>query len=151
MLNIKSILLISVVSILSGCASPGPMQTITGPMNTPAFSPIILDTVKDGSETVRFKEWTTMYENKELQLWGVFFITDKGIYMANWDTNGYEYNLRYRLPATELAAISDDVVERDMWVDSNLLILKDQSGHEVGFALNGKNAARSILKDISGS
>lgn len=149
MLNKKSILLISSLFTLGGCASPGPMQTALGPMNTPAFEPVILDTVKDGSEKVHFKEWTTMYENKELQLWGVFFITDNGAYLANWDTRGYEYNLRYKLPATELASISDDTVVRDMWADSNLLILKDKSGHEVGFALNGKNAARSILKEIS--
>ena len=149
MLNKKSILLTFGLITLVGCSSPGPMQTSLGPMNTPAFEPIVLDTVKDGSEKVLFKEWTTMYENKELQLWGVFFITDNGVYLANWDTRGYEYNLRYKLPITELESISDDTIVRDMWVDSNLLILKDRNGHEVGFALNGKNAARAILKEVS--
>lgn len=149
-LNKKYILLISSILALGGCASPGPMQTMMGPMNTPAFDPVILDTVKDSSEKVHFKEWTTMYENKKLQQWGVFFITDNGAYMAEWDIRGYEYNLRYKLPAKELSTISDDMVVRDMWPDSNLLILKDKSGHEVGFALNGKNAARAILKEISG-
>lgn len=139
----------STLIILGGCSSPGPMQTAYGPMNTPAFEPIILDTVKDGSANVLFKEWTTMYDNKELKLRGVFFITNNGIYLADWNTMSYEYNLRYKLLATDLEAISDDTVVRDMWLDSNLLILKDKSGHEVGFALNGKNAARSILKEIS--
>lgn len=148
-LNKKSILLISSILTLAGCASPGPMQTIMGPMNTPAFEPVILEAVEDSSEKVHFKEWTTMYENKELQQWGVFFITDNGAYMAEWDVRGYEYNLRYKLPAKELKAVSDDMVVRDMWPDSNLLILQDKSGHEVGFALNGKNAARAILKEIS--
>lgn len=148
-LNKKSILLITSILTIGGCASPGPMQTTTGPINTSAFEPVILDTVKDGSKKVHFKEWTTMYENKELQQWGVFFITDKGAYMAEWDMRGYEYNLRYKLPINELNTVSDDMVVRDMWVDSNLLILKDKSGHEVGFALNGKNAARAILKEIS--
>ena len=149
MLNKSSILLISTLLITGGCASPGPMQTMMGPMKTSAFDPVILDTVKDSSEKVHFKEWTTMYENKELQQWGVFFITDNGAYMAEWDVRGYEYNLRYKLPAKELNTVSDDMVVRDMWPDSNLLILKDKSGHEVGFALNGKNAARAILKEIS--
>tara|TARA_R110001583_G_scaffold24157_1_gene88423 strand:- start:233 stop:688 length:456 start_codon:yes stop_codon:yes gene_type:complete len=148
-LNKKSILLITCLFTLGGCASPGPMKTMMGPMNTPAFEPVVLDMVKDGSEKVHFKEWTTMYENKELQQWGVFFITDNGAYMAEWDLKGYEYNLRYKLPAKELKTVSDDMVVRDMWPDSNLLILKDKSGHEVGFALNGKNAARAILKEIS--
>ena len=149
MLNKRSILLISSLLTIGGCASPGPMQTTTGPINTSAFEPVILDTVKDGSEKVHFKEWTTMYENKELQQWGVFFITDNGAYMAEWDFRGYEYNLRYKLLAKELDAVSDDKVVRDMWTDSNLLILQDKSGHKVGFALNGKNAARAILKEIS--
>lgn len=149
MLNKKSILLISCILTLSGCSSIGPMQTVMGPMNTPAFEPVILETIKDNSEKVHFKEWTTMYENKELQQWGVFFITDNGAYMAEWDVRGYEYNLRYKLPIKELNTVSDDMVVRDMWADSNLLILKDKSGHEVGFALNGKNAARAILKEIS--
>ena len=149
MLNKKSILLISTILTLGGCAAPGPMKTVMGPMNTPAFKSVILDTVKDNSEKVHFKEWTTMYENKELQQWGVFFITDNGAYMAEWDVNGYEYNLRYKLSAKELDTVSDDIVVRDMWPDSNLLIIKDKSGHEVGFALNGKNAARAILKEIS--
>ena len=69
--------------------------------------------------------------------------------MAEWDFRGYEYNLRYKLLAKELDAVSDDKVVRDMWTDSNLLILQDKSGHKVGFALNGKNAARAILKEIS--
>ncbi|WP_286741683.1 hypothetical protein [Pseudoalteromonas sp. UBA2102] len=149
MLNKRSILLISSLLTIGGCASPGPMQTAMGPMNTSAFEPVILDTVKDGSEKVHFKEWTTMYENKELQQWGVFFITDNGAYMAEWDFRGYEYNIRYKLLAKELDAVSDDKVVRDMWTDSNLLILQDKSGHKVGFALNGKNAARAILKEIS--
>ena len=144
----KTLMILSVLSILAGCSSVGPMQTAQGPMNTPAFEPIALNTVKDGSEEARFKEWTTMYENKELRLWGVFFITDNGAYMANWNIRGYEYNLRYKLPASELESISEDKVVRDMWPDSNLLILRDKHGHEVGFALNGKNAARSILQEI---
>lgn len=149
MLNKKAILLISSLVTLGGCAAPGPMRTMMGPMNTPAFEPVILEAVNDNSKKVHFKEWTTMYENKELQQWGVFFITDNGAYMAEWDINGYEYNLRYKLPAKELELISDDTVVRSMLPDSNLLILKDKSGHEVGFALNGKNAARSILKEIN--
>ncbi|CUA83163.1 hypothetical protein [Pseudidiomarina woesei] len=149
MLNKKIFSVIIMMMFLAGCAAPGPMHTIRGPMNTPVFDPVILDTVKDGSKKVRFKEWTTMYENKELQLWGVFFITDNGAYLANWDMNGYEYNLRYKLAASELDSISDDKVVRSMWADSNLLIIKDKNGHEVGFALNGKNAARAILREIS--
>ncbi|MFT6914667.1 MAG: hypothetical protein ACJAWL_000963 [Motiliproteus sp.] len=134
---------------VSACSSPGPMQTMYGPMNTPVFDPVVIDTVKDGSEKVHFKEWTTMYENKEIQLWGVFFITDNGAYMANWDARGYEYNLKYKIDASNIALVSDEKVVRDMWIDSNLLVITDDKGHEVGFALNGKNAARTFLQNIS--
>lgn len=149
MLNLKSLLIIFLLSLLVGCASPGPMQTAYGPMNTPAFEPIILSTVKDGSEKVHFKEWTTMYEGRSIKLWGVFFITDNGVYLASWDTRAYEYNLQYKLSTDQLESISDDTVVREYFFDSDLLVLKDKSGHEVGFALNGKNAARAIIKEIS--
>lgn len=136
------------VMALSACSSPGPMQTMPGPLNTPVFDPVALNTVKDGSSSVLFKEWTTMYENEELKLWGVFFITENGVYMANWDTRSYEYNLRYRMDMTDIASISETTVERDMWIDSDLLIITGRNGGEVGFALNGKNAAKSFLQNF---
>jgi hypothetical protein len=139
-----------VVSTLSACSSPGPMQTMQGPLNTPVFEPVAIHTVKDGSSSVLFKEWTTMYENQELKLWGVFFITQNGAYMANWDSRSYEYNLRYRIDPSDISSISEETVERSMWIDSDLLVITDHNGHEVGFALNGKNAARSFLQNIGG-
>tara|TARA_R110002073_G_scaffold336545_1_gene535018 strand:- start:901 stop:1356 length:456 start_codon:yes stop_codon:yes gene_type:complete len=142
--------IVLVVSILSACSSLGPMQTMQGPLNTPVFEPVAIDTVKDGSSSVLFKEWTTMYENQELKLWGVFFITQNGVYMANWDSRSYEYNLRYRIDSSDISSISEETVERSMWIDSDLLVITDQNGHEVGFALNGKNAARSFLQNIGG-
>lgn len=143
------IVIISVVSIFfMGCASPGPMQQAWGPVNTPVFSPIVIDTVKDGSVKVHFKEWTTMYENKNLQAWGVFFITDHGAYMVRWDTDSYQYSLIYRIAINQIESLHDDIVVRNIWYDSNLIVIKDISGHEVGFALNGKNAVRSILSEI---
>ncbi|UYM16212.1 hypothetical protein [Endozoicomonas euniceicola] len=147
-MKLRNLILILIAVVLTGCASPGPMQLATGPMNTPVFDPVILNTVNDGSETVRFKEWTTMYENKELRLWGVFFITDKGAYLASWDSRGYEYNLRYQMKANDIKSFEDDTVVRDWWADSNLLVITDKNNIKVGFALNGKNAARSILNDI---
>lgn len=35
-----------------------------------------------------------------------------------------------------------------MWIDSDLLIITDKKGDEVGFALKGKNAARSFLQSF---
>jgi len=145
------ILIISTSAVaVSACSTPGPMQTMYGPMNTPVFEPVALDTVKDGSSKVYFKEWTTMYENKEIKLWGVFFITENGAYMASWDTQSYEYNLKYKINKDDVELVSDDTVARSFWPDSDLLIIKDKLGNEVGFALNGKGAARSFLNEISG-
>lgn len=144
----KISLIFALLVLVSSCSTPGPMQNIWGPFNTPAFEPIVLATVKDGSERVRFKESTTMYENKEFRTYGVFFITDNGAYLATWDTRSYEYNLRYKLPISELLSMEDDVVERSMWFDSNLLVLQSEDGTEVGFSLVGKNAVRTILREI---
>lgn len=132
---------------LVGCSSSGPMQTRQGPVNTPAFEPIVLDVVQDGSDKVYFKEWATMYEEDEPRLWGTFFITDNGLYMAAWDRSSFEYNLIYRLPFEQLKGLSNETVERDYWVDSNLLMIEDNNGFSVGFALNGKNAASSIISE----
>jgi hypothetical protein len=96
-----------------------------------------------------FKEYTTLYEDKVLKSWGVFFITEHGVYMANWSSLEYKYHLSYKLPIEKLSDISEQTVERDMWIDSDLLILKDVTGKEVGFSLYGKNAARAVLQEIS--
>ncbi len=146
----KGFMVLGCLVALSGCASPGPMQTVQGPINTPAFEPIVLDTIKDGSESVLFKEYTTLYEGEELQSWGVFFITEHGAYMGVWDLSGYRYNLSYKLPIAKLTNITEKTVERDMWVDSDLLVLTDTTGKKVGFALNRKNAARAILQELTG-
>lgn len=145
---VKVVCALFAVVALSACSSPGPMQIMQGPVNTPVFDPVALDTVKDGSSLVLFKEWTTMYENKELKLWGVFFITENGVYMANWDSRSYEYNLRYRMDMADIASVSETTVVRDMWIDSDLLIITDSNGGEVGFSLNGRNAAKSFLQSF---
>jgi len=144
------ILLVSVILmfLLTACASPGPMQTSTGLMHTPAFRPIILDTIDDGSEEILFKEYTTMYDNKELRRFGIFFITDKGVYMATWDTHSYVYNIHYRLSVNNIAEILNETVVRDFWRDSNLLVIKDTRGNKIGFALHGKIGARLILQNL---
>jgi hypothetical protein len=146
---LKIFVVFLIFSSLSACSSPGPMQTMQGPLNTPVFEPVAINTVKDGSNSVLFKEWTTMYESQEIKLWGVFFITENGAYMANWDPKSYEYNLRYRIAVSDIAAISEETVVRSMWIDSDLLIIADKTGKKVGFALNGKNAARSFLQNLN--
>ncbi|OOE64665.1 hypothetical protein [Salinivibrio kushneri] len=145
----KHFLIVGFVFILFGCSSPGPMQKPQGPISTPAFEPIVLDMVKDGSGKILFKEYTTLYEDKDLKSWGVFFITEHGAYMANWHSSEYKYNLSYKLPIEKLSDISEQTVERDMWIDSDLLVLKDVTGKEVGFSLYGKNAARAVLQELS--
>lgn len=152
-MKIKFLFVSIVLFTLFACAGPGPMQIMAyGPINTPVFEPIILNTVNDGSKRVLFKERSMMYENKEFVsfLGGVFFITDNGAYMAFWDNRGYEYKLEYRINAIDIASIHFDKINRKMWVDTDLLIITDNDGHEVGFSLIGKNAASSFLKKIAG-
>lgn len=144
----KILLLAMVLMLMSGCARPGPMQTQNGLLQTKQFEPIFLSTIKDGSEKVLFKEYTTMYENRELKYWGVFTITDKGAYFATWDTISFEYNLLFKLNKNEIATLGEDEIIRSMWIDSELLTIKDKNNHEVGFALNGKRAAYTTLNRL---
>ena len=145
----RKILLFTVALILmSGCAGPGPMQTPNGLLQTKQFEPIFLSTVKDGSEKVLFKEYTTMYENRELKYWGIFTITDQGVYFATWDTISFEYNLLFKLNKNEIATLGEDEIIRSMWIDSELLTIKDKNNYEVGFALNGKRAAYTTLNRL---
>ena len=144
----KNLLLAIVLMLMSGCAHPGPMQTQNGLLQTKQFEPIFLSTIKDGSEKVLFKEYTTMYENRELKYWGVFTITDKGTYFATWDTISFEYNLLFKLNKNEIATLGEDEIIRSMWIDSELLTIKDKNNHEVGFALNGKRAAYTTLNRL---
>ena len=145
----KKVLLFAVVLMLmSGCAQLGPMQTPDGLLKTKQFEPIFLSTVKDGSEKVLFKEFTTMYENRELKAWGTFTITDQGAYFARWNTISFEYNLLFKLNKNEIATLGEDKIIRSMWIDSELLTIKDKNNHEVGFALNGKRAADTTLNRL---
>lgn len=144
--NLVSILLLS--SALAGCGSLGPMQRIEGPLYTPAFDVLALDTVKDGSEEVSYKEFTSMYENGEYKTSGVFFITENGAYMAEWDYVTYEYKLVYKVIDKEIVGISNGRIIRDFGFDSDLLEIKDAQGYKVGFTLQGKNAARNILRNL---
>lgn len=148
MIKVRLILAICLFSLLTACTTQGPMQSMYGPLDTPVFDPIVLDKVQDGATKVLFKEWTTMYENNEFQFWGTFVITDSGAYMITWDQHSYQYNLQYRIPVDQIASISTDKISRSMWVDSNILIITDKNGSEIGFALVGKNAAKSILNQL---
>lgn len=141
----KLIIPILSIILLSGCAQPGPMQTPNGLLKTKAFEPIFLHTINNGSKSVLFKEYTTFYEHKELKAWGVFTITEQGVYFAVWDTQAFEYNILFKLDKNEIANINEDIIVRSMWVDSELLTIKDKNNKEVGFALNGKRAAYTIL------
>ena len=140
--------MLAVLIFMSGCSKLGPMQTPNGLLETKQFEPIFLYTVKDGSETVLFKEYTTMYENKELKAWGIFTITDQGAYFATWDTRSFEYHVLFNLKKNEIGSLGDDKIIRTMWVDSELLTIKDKNNHETGFALNGKRAAFTTLERL---
>ena len=136
------------IVLLSGCSTLGPMQTQQGLLSTKQFQPIFINTVKDGSSKILFKEFTTMYQNNDLEAWGVFTITDQGVYFATWDVRGYEYHVLFQLSKSAISKIGERTVKRDLWVDSKLLSISDKNGIETGFALNGNRAALSILNKL---
>jgi len=132
------------IILLSGCTQ-GPMQTPQGLLATKQFKPIFINTVKDGSSKILFKEFTTMYQNDNLKAWGIFTITDQGVYFVQWDMRGFEYNILFELSKNEISKIRESVVKRELWPDSKLLTISDNNRIETGFALNGNRAALSIL------
>ncbi|WP_324170773.1 hypothetical protein [Sulfurimonas sp.] len=133
------------ITLLSGCSALGPMQTQQGLLSTKQFKPIFIETVKDGSSEILFKEFTTMYQNDDLKAWGIFTITDQGVYFAQWDVRGFEYNIMFKLSKNEISKIEERIVKRDLWANSKLLTIFDKNGIETGFALNGDRAALSTL------
>ena len=138
-----------VVFVLSGCGSPGPMETYHGPVNTPVFKPVILDTIKDGSKDVHFKErGSALYLDKERDAWGTFFITDNGVYMTKWSASSFTFSLIYKIKIQDIESVTDDIVIRDFLPDSKLLVIKDKRGDKVGFALNDKVAAKNTILDL---
>lgn len=142
------LLVISILILISGCAQRGPMQTPNGLLSTKQFKPIFLSTVNDNSSTILFREFTTMYENNDLKSWGIFVITDKGVYFAVWNMYSFEYNILFKLKIKEIDGFGEDKIVRDMWIDSELLTIKDNNKYEVGFALNGKRAAYTTLNRL---
>jgi hypothetical protein len=144
----KLLLLVLFVFLLSGCCPPqGPMKSLNGPVSTTVFEPILFHFTKDDSSTVLFKERTTIYENDELQQWGLFIITDTTSYLVNWDTIGYEYKFIYKIKHDEIQSLSEKTIVRNWLPDSDLLVITGKNGVETGFALNGRRAARNIIAE----
>lgn len=134
---------------LIGCG-PGPMQRqITGPIDTPVFKPVILDTLNDGSKEVLFKErLAAMYIGKDRSSWGNFVITNNGVYLISWNVVSFTYELVYKVEIKNIDKLLDDVVVRSIFPDSNLLVIQDKRGTAVGFSLNNKIAAQNTILSL---
>lgn len=135
--------------VLVGCGAHGPMEVQPGPINTPVFKPVILDTLNDGSKEVHFKETTVgLYENKEFKGFGNFVITDNGAYYVRWNTRTYVYSPTYQIRITDIKSLSDDIVVRSLLPDSDILVIEDKRGQKVGFSITNKLAAKDILYNL---
>lgn len=127
------------------------MQSMKGPLETDSFELIALKNINDGSSEIIFKEWTRMYEDKEdgeyglMATFGVFCLTEKGVYFLDWDTNSYEYHVLYKLPREQVEALQDTMAATTIWVDSSILDIINKNGNSTGFDLRGKGTVRSIL------
>ena len=130
------------VVLLCGCGA-APMREVQGPYETPIFSAMAKEVANDGSKDVLYKEWAPMYEGGRLLSYGVFFVTDKGVYMGLWDTQNYRYRLIYRSPISYINTLSEGALKKgDV---EKVLIVKDKFGVETGFGIKGRRAVRSIL------
>ena len=145
----KSILaLIFVLSVAYGCATRSPMNEYLGPVSTPAFEPIVLSTVKDGTDRILFVESAVLQEDKKPNVLGLLVITEKGIYLIKWDTHAYKYSVIYKLPIVNIYHIEENVIEVCCLPDIESLVITDKEGRKVSFTLKDPRAARIIIKDI---
>lgn len=145
MLRFNKLLVCILLSTLAGCSSLGPMQQFNGPVNTPSFEPIALATVNDGSTKVLFKEFGCLFNQDSYGDCGVFFITDNGVYLAEWDTMSYEYKLSFHLLRQQVSSVSERRYVRDFGFDSNLLVIKDIRGETISFDIKSTHAAKYEL------
>ncbi len=145
--NFYAVFFISILLMFVGCCPPqGPMKQANGPVDTALFEPILFNATKDDSSVVLFKEYTTIYENDELNCWGLFVITDTSNYLVRWNRTSYEYMLIYKIKHDEIESLGEKIIIRKWMPDSDLLVIKGKNGIETGFALNGRRAARSIIE-----
>lgn len=138
------ILVLLILSLFTGCG-PGPMESFRGPVNTPVFKPVILDTLNDGSNNVLFKDFGFMYINHDLQTIGDFIVTNKGVYFVKWNPSSYRYSTAYQVKFKNIANISNDTIHRTIGFDSNLIVIEDKRGSKIGFALQQVTAAKNII------
>lgn len=148
--NLIQLFIIGLIGIgFIGCG-PGPMQIQgIGPLNTPVFKPVILDTVNDGSKEVYFKESVVgLYENKEFKGFGNFVITDNGVYYVRWDATAYIYTTSYQIKINDIKMLTTDKVIRSFLPDSDILVIEDKRGQKVGFSIVKKLAAKNIIYEL---
>ncbi len=141
----NKLLLFLLVAVVAGCSS-GPMRQLYGPYETPVFSAIGRELADDGSQEILYKEWTPMYENGKLLSYGVFFITDKGVYMGLWDKKNYRYSLIYKAPIGYITSLTEDTLKKGEV--EKVLVIKDKFGIETSFGVKGRRAIRAILETL---
>ncbi|MBO2581979.1 complement C1q domain-containing protein [Shewanella algae] len=148
----KRIAVIAVLLVgLSGCGSLGPMQKMDGPIGTPVFDVIALSTINDGSDEIIFKEKARVYNKQDIKddkyasHFGIFIITQKGVYALKWDVRSYQYNMLYSVSFSDIDTLLEANASIAAWIDSNVFVIKDKYGDEMGFHMQGLSAAKSII------
>lgn len=136
------------ILFLHGCAASGSMEQVHGPINTPAFTSVALDSAADGSEQVRFQEKAILHDDGWLKF-GVFFITDRGAYFAQWNGRRNTYDIRYGIEGSRIATVDLDSIGRSMLPDDDIMVITDHRGGKANIEIDGRRDARGYLLDIS--
>jgi hypothetical protein len=139
------------IAFLTGCAT-SPMNKPYGPMDTPAFKPIALDLVNDGSKSILFKApFVSIFVNDELQSifsYKSFMITEHGAYVINWNIGTYQYSLVYSIKAEEIKNIADHTIVKNYLPDRDLILITDMHENTVGIEVERRLAAKKALQQI---
>ena len=145
----KGILIILVLLSLGGCAN-NPLANSQMLARTSLYEPLFLASTASIPDKVEFKSLAIMYEQK---IPAVFLpsehlvITEKGVFLSEWQPSSYIFKHKLKIPFSEITSVSNTVVERQFWSNSEHLEIRVKSGDVFKFLLldNGSNFAKSLI------
>lgn len=137
-MRLSGFLFIFLLSI-SGCASSiDPMKTKHGLLETESFTPIFISSTGGKIKTIYYKNSTLMYQNKTpliANLTDSLIITDKGIFLVEWDIEKFKYAHKLELPYDKIASVNAVVTERLLLPNSQILEVNTTDNNQYNFVI----------------
>ncbi|NCD11726.1 MAG: hypothetical protein EOL93_04175 [Epsilonproteobacteria bacterium] len=140
--KVKLALIAVILLLFSGCAEKGPMQTKYGLMNTNWHDKIFLESIKKLDEKVLYKGKTVMFKKEKPSmalLQDELVITNKSLYLAEWDTKNLIYNIKLELSLNSIKSTDLIVEERSLFPNSQYLNIVTNENTKYNFTIYTKD------------